>query len=385
MYKDKSIIYVNFAPYENAGRILDFITNNFTTVILFSFDFHKLKNYHSNQVKIFRNGKIVREIRLFKLPTPEFLLFPTVPLIALLIALQTIWYALSFRRKYGKFHVYLTVNAFTAWIGNILRNFGIVDKSIFWVWDYYPPNDPHWKIRIIRWIYWKFDKISTKSSNIVIFLNKRLENLRREIEILPKHNSYPIIPIGTNPKKLFYKKKGIIGHIGVLKRSQGLDILFDNLGELSKTIPNLKVEILGSGPDEQYFKQRAKNFSNVKFHGFIEREDKLDKIVEKWGIGLATYIPEKSSAAYWTDPSKIKLYISQGVPVITTNITNLADEIRKCKAGIVIDYYDTKGFIEAVLKIFNNQEKFIKEAYNLSKIYSYRKIYPKLFRSVMVE
>ncbi len=379
MRQNKSIIYVNFAPYENAGRILDFLIENFTLVILFSFDFHELKNYHSNQIKIFCDGKIIQEIKLFKLPTPEFLLFPTIPLIAFIIALQTIWYVLSFKRVYGKFHAHLTVNAFTAWIGNLLKNFRIVDKSIFWVWDYYPPSDPNWKIRIVRWVYWKFDKISTKSSSSVIFLNKRLEDLRKEIGILPKNSFYPIVPIGTNPRKTFFYKKTVIGHIGVLKKSQGLDLLFNNLAEISKNVSNLKVEILGSGPDEQYFKLRAKRFSNVKFYGFIEEDDQVDQIIKNWSIGLATYIPEKSNGAYWTDPSKIKLYISQGVPVIATEITGFADEIRKNKAGIVIDYYDAKGFTNAILNIIKNKNTFIKNSYDLSIKYNYRKIYKQLF------
>lgn len=379
MKQDKSIIYVNFAPYENAGRILDFLLENFSLVILFSFDFHKLKNYRSNRIKIFRDGEIIQEIKLFKLPTPEIILFITLPFIAFLIALQTMWYVIKFKRTYGKFHIYLTVNAFTAWIGNFLRSLKIVDKTIFWVWDYYPPGYPDWRIKIARWAYWKFDKISTKSSNYVIFLNNRLEMLRKNIGVLPKNKMYPIVPIGTNPRNPVLSQSKIIGHIGVLKLSQGLDLLFNNLQKLSENIPGLKIEIIGSGPDEKYFRSYTKKSPNIKFYGFVEEENEVDKIIKSWSIGIATYLPDASNAAYWTDPSKIKAYISQGVPVITTSITPFSSEISRSKAGIIIDYPDSQKFIEAVSKIFGEQKIFKKRAYQLAKKYYYRKIYQKLF------
>ena len=157
--KNQSIIYVNFAPYENAGRILDFLNEQFSLVILFSFDFHKLNNKsQSNKITIFKNGEETKSFLLFKLPTPEILLFITLPFIALVIFLNILWYSFKFRREYGKFNYYLTVNAFTAWIGNLLRNFKLVKKTIFWVWDYYPPGSEDWRIRLARWAYWRFDK-----------------------------------------------------------------------------------------------------------------------------------------------------------------------------------------------------------------------------------
>lgn len=378
MKRYESIIYVNFAPYENAGRILDFLVDNFSLVILFSFDFHELKNYQSNRIKVFRNRKMIKEIKLFKLPTPEFLLFITLPFIAFLIALQTMWYVVKFKRIYGKFNIYLTVNAFTAWVGNILRDLGLVNKTIFWVWDYYPPGYPDWRIKIARFIYWNFDKMSTKSSSSVIFLNERLEALRKEIGVLPKNKKYPTVQIGTNPNRMQFPKIKIIGHIGVLKKSQGLDLFFDNLKFIIQKIPDVKVEIVGSGPDEQHFKTRAKAFPNVKFYGFIEEENRVEKIIKKWSVGLATYIPDKSNEAYWTDPSKIKLYISQGVPVITTAISGFSDEIRKNEAGIVIDYFNPEDLVSAISIILKNQTKFKNNAYNLSRKYDYRILYKKL-------
>jgi len=203
--------------------------------------------------------------------------------------------------------------------------------------------------------------------------------LRREIKIIPKNKKFKIVPIGTNPRRILFAKKIIIGHLGVLKRGQGLDLLIDNLRELKKNKLDFKVEVVGSGPDEEHFKRRSRKFRNIKFYGFVKNSDEVDDIIRNWTIGLATYIPNKSNESAWTDPSKIKAYISQAVPVITTNVTDFSKEIKRYNAGVVIDYSDPKSFTNAVLKILKNKKENKRNALKLAKKYYFRRIYKDLF------
>lgn len=376
MRKKQSIVYVNFAPYDNAGRILDYLIQNFYVVLHFSYDHLRLKKGRRSKLTLYKNGKIVFAKNLIWFRTHPALLFLSLPFVAAAIMLQTIWYTFIYQKKVGRFDYYLTVNAFTAWTGNILRFLKLVRKTIYWVWDYFPPNHPNMSMRIVRWGYWKFDKSSRLFSNKVIFLNKHLKSARKE------NKKQIIIPIGTNPIKNYLgaDKESILGHLGMLKRTQGLDILFNNLASLRKIFPKIKVEIIGSGPEENYFRLRAKKFANiVKFYGYVERDDDMDRIISKWSIGIATYVPLKWSEHYWTDPSKIKAYINQGLPIITTNVPEFAQEIENSKAGIVIDYNSDKEFVNAVVTIIKNKKDFADNALRLAEKYNYRKLYPKLF------
>lgn len=175
-------------------------------------------------------------------------------------------------------------------------------------------------------------------------------------------------------------KEIILGHLGMLKRTQGLDILFDNLTSLRKNFPKIKVEIIGSGPEENYFRSRARKFTNVvKFYGYVEKDDDMDKLIKNWSIGIATYAPLKWSEHYWTDPSKIKAYINQGLLVITTDVPEFAQEIKNSKAGMVIDYNSDQEFVNAVVKIIKNKKGFANNALRLAKKYNYKNLYPKLF------
>lgn len=380
MKKSSSIVYVNFSPYDNAGRILDYVIKNFNIVIHFSYDHLRLKKGRRSKLSVYENGRLVFKKNLIWLRTRSLLLFPSLPFVAFFIMIQSFWYIAKFKKKYGKFDIYLTVNAFTAWNGNIFRMLGLVKKTIFWVWDYFPIDYPDWRLKLARWVYWRFDKPTLKSSDKTVFLNKQLKTARKNHDKSLIDKKYLIVPIGTIPiNNIAPKKKIIIGHMGMLKKGQGLDLLFGSLDSLLKIIPKLKVEIIGSGPEDDYFKRRARKLSKiVKFYGYIENDNDVDHIISRWGIGVATYMPAPWSEHYFTDPSKIKAYLSLGTPVITTSVSPFSKEIKRYKAGIVIDY-NKEEFINAAIEILRRHSFYSKNALLLAKKYYYKKLYPKLF------
>lgn len=385
MKKTQTIVYVNFSPYENAGKILDYLISRFTNVILFSFNFYELGiNQKSSSLQIYEKGKLIKSHSLFQLSLPPSLVFVFLPLRSTIILLQLIWHTQRLKQQYQKIDIYFTVNAYTAWVGNVLRGLGLIEKTVFWVWDYYPPLHENKLISLMLWFYWQFDKIGSQSDRLV-FLNKRLQDLRKDIGILPRERKFPVIPIGTDPiKKLRHKDPRttniVIGFLGVIKKTQGLDLIFNNADLILKAFPNMKLEIIGSGPDEQYFKKRARQTSfSTHFHGFVPNRKDVIKILSKCTIGIALYLPEKSNVSNYTDNSKIKDYLSLGLPVITTNIPS-AEEVKRMKAGIIVNFYQPQEFIDAVSTIISGYGSFQENALNLAKKFYYKKIYPKMFK-----
>lgn len=384
---NKTIIYVNFSPYENTGKILDYILENFENVLLFSFNFHKLgKGQEPSKLKIFKKGELKKEYALYQMFIPASLRFLLLPFRSFVIFLQILWHTLRLKKDYGKYDIYFTVNAFTAWVGNVLKKLGLVEKTIFWVWDYYPPLHEDKIVMFMRWLYWQFDKARTSSdSDRLIFLNKRLESLRKDIGALPKKANYPIVPIGTNPviitKRRRRQKTVTLGFLGVLKKSQGLDLIFDNAEKIHQLFPNLQFQVIGGGPDEAYFKRKAKkSLIPTVFHGFLPTEKEVKAILSKCDIGLAPFIPEEGNVSYYGDPSKIKVYLSYGLPVITTDVYIFSREIAKEKAGVIIDYYQPEGVIKAISEILGNYEQYQKRAVKLAKKFYYKEIYPEIFK-----
>lgn len=384
--RSQSVIYVNFSPYENAGRILDYLQDTFKYVILFSFNFHKLgRTKRSNKIYIFHNKKVIQKLNLYQIPVPRKLVFPLLPIRSMLIFIQIFLYSSYLKNKYSQIDYYFTVNAFTAWVGQVVKRFGFVKNTIFWVWDYYPPLNDDKIIMFMRKIYWQFDKISSNSDRL-IFLNKRLKELREKIGILDLNKNSSIVPIGTEIKfssKRLPKNSVILCFIGVLKKSQGLGLVFQNLPKLQSLYPQLRIEIIGSGPDENYFKNLAKgSTAKINFYGFLDESQnkKISRIFSNSTIGIATYVPEKSNVSYYGDPSKIKMYLSFGLPVITTNVFAFSEEIRKTKSGIIINYHKKGELITAINKINRNYSYYRNNAKKLAKKYYYKKLYAEMFR-----
>lgn len=384
MKRDKSIIYVNYSPYENSGKILDFLRENFTYVLAFSLGFHLLKNKKNyNSLTVYKNGKVQREYFFFRLPMSERLVFLLLPVRSVLTFFQIIVISAMLKIKFGTIDTYFSVNAFTAWIGNVLRSMGIVKKTTFWVWDYYPPIHESKIITLMRAVYWQFDKWAA-ASNEMVFVNQRLIDLRKVMGLIPQGTQYPVIPIGTDVIKSHAMRAKstqlVFGFIGVLKKSHGLGIVFDHAAEIIKEFPGAGYEIVGSGPDEEYFKQQAlRSPINTHFYGYMEGET-FNEVLRKCTIGIATYIPDPSNVSPFGDPGKIKRYLSLGIPVIATDVIEFASDIKKTGVGEIISYNNKREFIQAVQKILSDYPRYQKNALKLSDRFYYRKIYPKFFR-----
>lgn len=380
--KKRSIVYVNFSQYDNTGRILDYLTDNFTYVLHFSFDHLRLKNGRkANYVKFYKNGKLIKLTRLFSIRTPSFLLFPSLPLVAVLMFSQTAYHSFLFKRMTGKIDYFFSVNAFTAWIGLLLKGSRVVNKNIFWVWDYFPLSYPDWRIRLARYIYWQFDKPCMRWSDKIVFTNRKLYFLRKKSNHLKRTYMPVIIPIGSSIRQIKIKKKKIIiiGFLGMLKENQGVDLWINNFHLIVKSFPNIRLEVIGSGPEEYVYKNKVKQFQrNIKFYGFIEDQDKVFQIIRRWSIGLATYYPHPSNESYWGDPSKIKTYISAAIPVITTDVSYMAKIIQMNHAGVIIQYTG-KGLIDGIDQVLQKNVFYSRSAYRLAEQYNYKNLYKKFF------
>lgn len=385
----QTIVYVNFAPYENTGRILDYLLERFENVLQFSFNFHRLgKKQDKSRLISYHNGKEVSTHFLVQVDVPARMIFLFLPIRSLLLFLQIFYHLLRLKHAYNNYDIYFTVNAYTAWIGMVLKTIGLVEKTVFWVWDYYPPFHANKIILFMRWLYWQFDKICTKSDG-VIFLNNRLQRLRIKSGLLPKNAHFPIVPMGTHLAKQTRKKymlKPVFVFLGVVKESQGLDLLFRSLPVLLKKYTKLEISIIGSGPEEEEYKRIVKqhNFP-VRFHGYIpfefslKKPTRMEKILRSANIGLAPYVPEKSNVSYFGDPSKIKAFLSFGIPVVTTNVFEFSREIKTSHAGIVMKDYSINSFLAAVETCIENHFELSRNASTLAKKYNYKKIYNKLF------
>lgn len=379
-----SVVYVNYSPYENSGKILDYLLENFKYVFLFSIAFHPLgKKQKTNRVVVYKNKKIVNEFSMgYMSIDPKFVLF-LIPIRSILNFIQLFYHMVLLRIRYGKIDIFFSVNGFTAWTGLIFKWLGFVKKTVFWVWDYYPINSAKFVVRIMRWLYWIFDKAATKSDRVV-YLNHRLAKVRKDANLIPMDYKYPVVSIGTDIVDSKVQKKGKvikIGFIGVVKKSQGLDMLFNAAETVNKNFTNISYEIIGTGPDSEYFIKRAKKEKiKTTFYGYVD-EVEFTRILSSCTIGIAPYDPDDNNLSFYGDPGKVKRYLSFGLPAIITNVFELSDDLIKNKAGVVVDYYNPQSLVDAIKEIMSRYSFYSNNAVKFNKKFYYKKIYPTLFNN----
>jgi len=297
-------------------------------------------------------------------------------------AIDTLWQVFKSGKK---FDLYVGSNNLNAFVGILLKKMGRVKKVIFYTPDS-PPN--RFRNRLLNNFYHWLDSFCVKHSDLVWNNSNRMIAEREKRGLSKKYRNKQIeVPMGTDlvEQTAFSEiDRYSIGFVGHLKEGQGLELIIDALPEITKQIPKVKLLIIGSGPIEEKLKLQVKNLKlkNVEFLGFIGDINKVYRILSKCAIGIALY--KKYSHAQYTDPGKVKNYLSVGLPIVITDVPEIAYEIDKEKCGIMIKY-DRQEVVKAIVKLLKNEDLLKSYRKNVGKLackYSYDRIFAKALSSL---
>ena len=258
--------------------------------------------------------------------------------------------------KYNsKSATYVGVDCFNCALGILLRKFGRVKLVVFYVIDYTPNRFGN--ILINSTYHW-LDSFCARRADCVWNISERIQQVWGEKGIQP-HQSI-VVPVGItrahiNRGREGYRESNTIVIASSLTRYKGIDLVLDSMNEILRLHPQVRLEIIGSGPYEPELREHASRLSlgdSVEFKGRMEH-DKLLEYMSSKGIALSPYQDDPASYTYYADPTKIKEYLSCGLPVITTRVPWIAADIERIPMGIAIDY-DRTQLIQAVHKLLTD-------------------------------
>ncbi len=126
-------------------------------------------------------------------------------------------------------------------------------------------------------------------------------------------------------------------------------IVFTWLGLKPGDIKKLQLKIEDMGAPKKAFELIA----------WMPHNDMIKFLSEKATIGLAAYKPTYRSAVV-TCPTKIFDYYAVGLPVIGTNIPTVQDILKHQREGLLFDAEDEGAFANAILKILNDYNAYLK-------------------------
>ena len=153
-----------------------------------------------------------------------------------------------------------------------------------------------------------------------------------------------------------YSNKGYFLYIGRLSKEKGIHYLLQAMKDLPKEI---KLHIVGKGPDEKQLKQYAKenNLNNINFLGFKSREE----IKNEYQNCIATILP-----CNWFEifgMTNIESAIN-GKPVIASNIGGIPEIVEHNKTGLLFEPTNIEQLKKSILMYWNNPDLVIEHGRN---------------------
>jgi glycosyltransferase involved in cell wall biosynthesis len=334
-YRNSELIFCSFVPVGLEDYASYFI-KNFNNFIYLRWKFpHGKGNIQSLLVEYF-DGKKIGENKILTLPSwnNKFFYFLFLPVNYSVYFFQSIFYL--WRRKRKKNRIFFGINYFCAFCGIILKKFGRVDFVIYRVMDFFP-LPPKGFYRILNRIFYTVDNFCLKNADSIWFTTEGHIIGREKYGYFDrKNNDYQIIPLAVDIDKFVSKdisetNNHSLVYCGVISRYHMMDLLFDVMVELKKYFNDIKLNLIGSGPDTDYFKnlaQKKELKGNIIFHGFMEEDQKFRDLMADNALGIAFYKDEENFMKY-TEPAKVKYYLNFGVPAIISDVPVIAKELNE--------------------------------------------------------
>ncbi|MCL4359691.1 glycosyltransferase [Patescibacteria group bacterium] len=348
--------------------------------------------------------KGARLVTKFNIPLPELLFlrqveitraeagkttgirhYPTLknpPFLAYLI--QSMQFFLLVILSSESYDMVIAEDSLLAFVCVALRFCGKVKRVVFFSHGIDKKRLPN---RLFNQLYQSLDKISAVHADYNWFLNSNMRQVRLDQGIRDEKLFW--IPAGI-PVYSIPRRADIYNHrivfLGVLSIKNGAHLIPEIANRLRKKIPDLTIDVIGEGELSESIRadiRRLKLEDTVIMKGLRTSEEFLPKITG-YAVGIAPYEDDMMTLSSSSDPMKMRIYLSAGLPVVITKGFNFSSEITKYNLGYEADY-DTNSFVQALSKLLRNKKMYYvkrRNALEYSKRFDVIDIYNRTFTSM---
>lgn len=305
--------------------------------------------------RIYYNGQLLYDKRLIGMSMPQLLTF-------LKDVLLTLYFLVFFKKR---FDIYLGVDPLNTMVGIILKRICLVKFVVFYTIDWMPHRFSN---RFLNTVYHAIDRFCVRGCDASWNISPRIVKIRQRQGLADSKNI--LVPVGVEVEKIKLQnieKKTVrrLVLLGALAPSKGVDLIIEAFPAIKDKCPDIELYVIGKTPQdpvengiayEPYEERLMKMGNSVKLLGPISH-DKVLEILPDFDIGLAPYKPDTNNLSQWADPSRVKDYLACGLPVIITDVPEIAKDVQEFKAGILIKY-NIQELVNSVYLLYSNSEMF---------------------------
>ncbi len=290
-----------------------------------------------------------------------------------------------------KYDVYVGAGGFNAFPGIFLRLFGKVKKTIFYTIDYVPTRFSN---KLLNSIYHSIDKFCVKHTDQTWNLSPKMSEGRQEYNNMPveKYKKQKVVPIGIWTNELpndiqKHQDKRQLVFVGHLIEKQGVQIILRAIPDIIKVIPDFYFLIIGDGEFKINLENIVKDLGiqeYVCFKGAIYDNSIINKYLGESHIAAAMYDKKLDRFTCFADPTKLKVYLAMGLPIILTDVPHNANDIQNKGCGKIIEYNEesVKNAVIALLQDEERLDEYSRNAVGYMKKYDWNLVFEDALREI---
>lgn len=305
---------------------------------------------------------------------------------------KVIWFVVDFIttiiwiiRKHKKYDVYIGIDPLNCMVGLVLRVLGLVRCVIFYSIDFTPKR---FSQKILNFLYHSIERFCVRYSDIRWDISPRIaEGREKFLGIIRTDFPVTVVPVGIWEKNIVpnnhvynFHRIAFVGH---LLKKQGVDKVLEALAIISKNVKDVTFLIIGGGEEEKSLRQltiKLQLEENVEFTGWIWDQNRIQNLISGCAFAVATYDPQgatEDNFTYYADPTKIKTYLSGGLPVIMTNVPYNSQELKRLGCAEIVAY--SASSIAKAMTIWLGDKKKLdgarKKALDVARSFTWEKIF----------
>lgn len=252
----------------------------------------------------------------------------------------------------GRFTDCVACDPLNAVVAILLKKCRRIDRVIFYTIDWMPGRFAN---SVLNAVYHALDRFCVRHCDAAWNISPRIVEVRREQGLPDARNV--LVPVGVDLEKISLPDKAAraprdLVLLGALSPSKGVDLVIEAWPRLLARFPDLRLHVIGKTPNNAVedgvvyapYEPRLRELGDsVVLHGVMKHDAVLETL-PTFDIGLALYRPTDNNLSRWADPSRVKDYLACGLPVIITDVPEIARDVDAEGAGLVAAY--TAGAVE---------------------------------------
>ncbi|MGD1834806.1 MAG: glycosyltransferase family 4 protein [Nitrososphaeraceae archaeon] len=188
------------------------------------------------------------------------------------------------------------------------------------------------------------------SNGIASYLSNNYPSLKNKIHVVPNGVNIKFF----DPKKVKGTRldsRFTIGFIGSMKPWHGLSILVRSFQRLCYILPNIKLLIIGDGPEKESLIKDLNDrnlLKNTEIMSNVPRSE-IPILLSSLDVAVAPY-PFLEN--FYFSPLKIYEYMAMGLPVVASRIGQISELIENEINGLLTTPGNSSEIVDAILKLY---------------------------------